>query len=811
MTEFWRGGGTLTQTKTSLHGAADLARTAAVALFLFVSATCGAAQGPAPADNPYPAPTFTPPAGHPRVYFRAEDLPRLRANAHKPQNELAWTRFLDNLETGTDGVLDPPANPAKGNMDSEVLSIISCYALDYALRGDEAHGRRAIKAMRNYTRTVRYPTRDYNNTGQTVFTIGVVYDWCYPLLGEGDKSALYDAAVATMSKMEIGWPPVGQGNVTGHGVEGQIFRDILAVGVAMYDEHPEIYNIAAGRFFSRMVEPKLFMYPAHTHHQGSHYSNYRGKWEMLATFIFDRMGLPEVFGPDQRYAMYRTLYARRPDGQVLHEGDTHINNRPADVYYADPYRTLMLAANYFHDPYLKMEALRESPGFAPMRPRGNQAMDCVELLVFNDPGLEPRPLDELPLTHYFPSPKGAMIARTGWEDGVDSPAAVVEMKINEWYFANHMHLDAGAFQIYYRGVLANDSGYYQAGDRSKGPSNNGASGYGSLHDINYNKRSIAHNVVTVYDPNETFVSERWAKLPVTNDGGQRMPNQWREPVEQTDFLDPRNAYRIGAVLAHTFGPGPDTPDYTYLEGDLTRAYSRKIRAYQRSFAFFNLKDDDTPGVLVVFDRVVSSNPDFRKAWLLHGLEEPEIAGSRTVFKDTREGYTGKLTVDTLLPEPDDAEITAIGGPGRQFLVDGVNYPVTLHEGGINEGGGWRIEVSPKTHRATDYFLNVLQIGNHTPDTPAMPVEKLETPTHLGARVGDRVVYFARSPGRVAGPVELHFEAGRVRVLVADLKAGTWTLERYGHKVGSITVTEDGGVAYFGAQRGNYRLVRTDQP
>ena len=346
-----------------------------------------------------------------------------------------------------------------------------------------------------------YPASDYNNTGQTVFTIGVVYDWCYPLLTPDDRATLIGAAIETAGRMEIGWPPVEQGNVTGHGPEGQIFRDLLCASIAMYDEKPEMYELTAGRFFSRMVGPKKFMYPAGMHAQGSHYTNYRGQWEMLATWIFARMGLPEVFGPEQKNFMYWSLYARRGDGQILRDGDTHINNRPPGEYYTGHSRSFFLAANYFGDPYLKMEAVRERPSLEPSEPRGNQSLDCVELLIFNDPELEPRPLGELPLTRYFPSPRGAMIARTGWEDGVHSPAVVAEMKVNEWYFGNHQHLDAGAFQIYYRGALATDSGYYQAGDKSAGSTtNNGNTAYGSVYDVNYNKRTVAHNCVTVYGP-----------------------------------------------------------------------------------------------------------------------------------------------------------------------------------------------------------------------------------------------------------------------------------------------------------------------
>ena len=764
-------------------------------------------------DTSYPPPPFLPPKGHPRVYFTAKDIPRLLENTSKKQNTNAWQSFLNNLSVGTDGLLSEPVNVEDGNMSSPVLSIIESYAFDYALRGNVEHGKKAVTAMRNYIHTVVYPTKDYNNTGQTVFTIGVVYDWCYPLLSREDQQALTQAALDTAARMEIGWPPVKEGNVVGHGPEGQLLRDIMCAAIAMYDEKPEMYQLAAGRFFSRMVENKRFVYPAHMHHQGSHYANYRFQWEMLATWIFDRMGLPQVFGPDQHYLMYWTLYARRADGQLLRDGDTHINNRPPGEYYTEPSRPLFLAANYFNDPYLKMEAMRERPLLAPSVPRGNQALDCVELLIFNNPDLKPRPLAELPLTKYFPSPKGGMIARTGWQDGLASSSVVAEMKINEWYFGNHQHLDAGTFQLYYRGVLANDSGYYQALINEKAtPANNGSSGYGSLYDINYNKRSIAHNVITVYNPQERFESRRWKNTPMANDGGQRMPNHWDEPQEHSALINPANGYRIAEVLGHGFGPDARQPDYTYMKGDLTKAYSEKIKAYERSFVFLNLKQASHPAALVVFDRVVSSDKHFRKAWLLHGLEEPSITGNRTIFKDTRPGYTGKLTVDTLLPIAADTKISRIGGPNQENWVDGVSYKALTVPDGCNEGGGWRIEVSPKTARETDCFLHVLQVGNHTPDTPALPVITIETDTLAGLRLANRVVIFAKARNRSGAAVSFSFDGNdECEILVADLQSGTWMVEHDGKPAGNTTVSADEGMAFFRGEAGQYRLVPGVKP
>ena len=764
---------------------------------LLVVFWCGKAR-----TQEYPPPTFLPPAGHPRVYFMAKDLPRLRANSAKPQNALAWQAHLKALEKGTDGILPKQSGP-KSNADSAVLAIIESYAFDYALHGNAEHGKKAIAAMRNYVRTVAYQGLDYNNAGQEIFTIAIVYDWCYPLLIPDDRSTFHDAVIGAAGHLEVGWPPVKQGNVVGHGPEGQLFRDLISAAIAMYDEYPEVYRIVAGRFFSRMVEVKKFTYQAHMSTQGSHYVNYRGQWEMLATWLFDRMGLPQVFGPDQHYFMYWTLYARRPDGQLLRDGDTHSNNIPLGTYYNEPARTLFLAANYFHDPYLKNEALKEIPNLAPDRPYGNQSLNPIEILIFNDPDLEPAPMTDLPLTKYFPSPKGEMIARTGWDSGVQSASVVAEMKISEWWFANHQHRDAGAFQIYYRGALAIDSGYYQAGLYSSSIdlsslTNDGNSSNNSLHDINYNKRSIAHNTILVFDPAEDPGRQR------ANDGGQRSRS---EPLEFSDLLDPAKGYRIGQVLGHGFGPDAKSPDYTYLKGDLKSAYSAKVKAYERTFVFLNLRQKDHPAALLVLDRVVSSSPAFRKTWLLHGLEQPEVSAGHIVFKDTRPGYTGKLTVNTLLPESSDCQIASIGGPGKEAWVNGVNYAAIPKPGGSNEGGGWRIEVSPKTARETDYFLNVLQVGDHTPDLPALPVESITGNLHQGVRLGDRVALLGRLPVRSNSLVTFSFAGdGRQKILVDDLEPGVWTIECNGRSAGTVSVSATDGLAYFEGPAGSYRLI-----
>ena len=124
------------------------------------------------------------------------------------------------------------------------------------------------------------------------------------------------------------------------------------------------------------------------------------------------------------------------------------------------------------------------------------------------------------------------------------------------------------------------------------------------------------------------------------------------------LLEPENGYRTGKVLAHGFGPDPQSPDFTLLQGDITDAYSKKVEQVTRSFVFLNLRDHQVPAALVVFDRVVSADPAFRKYWLLHSLEEPRV---RELGRDRLHASTaprGRLTLDVMLPRPDNAQLTS---------------------------------------------------------------------------------------------------------------------------------------------------------
>ena len=750
-------------------------------------------------DMLYPAPPVFPPKGHPRVYFTKADIPRILENREKPQNAAAKRVHERNI--AYDGGVKFGDAYQGTNFDSEMMTIIESLALEYALGGGEQYGQRAVELMRACVNGIYFSVDgySYNTIGQTVFTIAEVYDWCYDLLSAADMEAFYNKTIELAAMLEVGWPPVKQRAVVGHGPEGQVLRDLMCAGIAMYDEYPDIYTLVAGRFFSEFIEPRKLMYRAHHFSQGSHYTYYRVQWEALSTWVMDKIGVPNVYGDNQQYVMYWGLYARRPDGAILRDGDDNNDrNMVKGQFYTEYVRPMLHIANYYHDPYLKWEAMRQLPGMEPHTPKANQTISSAEILLLNDPDFEGKSVAELPLTKYFPSPKGAVIARTGWEEGTDASTVVAEMKVNEWWFTNHQHLDAGAFQIYYKGLLASDAGYYQACvDKIFSDGNNGSTGYGSQHDINYNKRTAAHNTMLVFDPEEQF---QYSTKRVDNDGGQRLIGDAEEPNLLEDLLG-NPALKICDILGHEFGPDETTPDYTYLSGDLTRAYSDKVTSYSRSFLFWNLKDETHPAALVVFDRIASSDKNFKKTWLLHGLYEPELSENRIVYKNTAHGANGKLTADVLLPHKGDTVLNKVEGA----VVNGTDYYATITPGRFNEGGGWRAELSPKTARKEDLFLNVLQVGDAVPDVPPLPVELIETDAVAGAVIADRVSIFAKHRAGFGEWIrfELKKEAN-YKIAVAGVKPGGWEVN-CGGKTQKAAASVDGGLLFFTGGSGMYEI------
>ena len=731
-----------------------------------------------------------PPAEHPRLYVRAYEIPELKEKMKTPDGR----KILAALEEAA--VDRTPEEEAKEKDRGfryyfkmrGLTSRVQIQALDYLVDGDRTQARRAIVSMLDSLKRTSFGTRQdlSRASGVMLMTGAMVYDWCYDQMTDAEKQAYIKEFIRIAGTMECHYPPKNTEPIAGHSSEWMILRDMLSAGIAIYDEYPDMYNYVVTMMFRDYIPARNFIYSGHNYHQGTGYVSVRFVNDLISLFILDKMGAGAVYDPAQQFVLYDFIYRRRPDGQVLPAGDVNPGNRKTPNSYAMP---AMFAASYYNDGYIANEYFR--------RPSVEPHLLMMELL-WRDFDLEPKSPDDLPLTRYSGTPFGWMIARTGW----DKDCVIAEMKVNENFVGNHQHLDAGSFQIYYKGPLAIDSGAYQGS----------SGGYNSPHCKNYFKRTVAHNSLLIYDPQEKFACWNYGGGDKTefaaNDGGQRMPgDRWDTCRSFESLLS--DDYTVGKVQAHSFGPDLDVPEYSYLKGDITSAYSDKVKDVRRSFVFLNLKDSTVPASLVIYDHVVSSDPGFRKFWLLHSIEEPSVDGTEFTVARTMDGDSGMLKNTVLLPEKDNVSITAVGGPGKEFWVFGTNYPnaATSRPDPANERGEWRVEVVPVNPSAEDCFLNVIQVADNSCRS-FNDVRRIDGDKVAGAMISDRVVIFGRDGQALDKRVgfEIPDSEKEFRILVTDLVPGVWKVIKDGKVlIPAAEVRADDGTLYFSGQSGHYTL------
>lgn len=720
---------------------------------------------PASAATLYPPPPVTPPAEHPRVLIRSADIPALSQNLAHPQNLPFWQLVQQRADAESSGILDPTKHRGKaGLFDANVLTDIQCLAFLALINQDDTTGKRAIATMTFFLDKVDFQLDFQDVTrqmGQTIYTAALVYDWCYPLMSTENKRHFISRAEEIAALMEIGCPPTRQGDITGHSGEAQLFRDLLSFGIACYDEKTTLYQVCAGRFFHHMVPPRLLFMASGRHHQGCCYGPYRLHWEIFAAILCKRLAELEVFPPEAVSSQLNgIIYNLLPD-------DWHFTN--GDCYRGRTCTTTLLAiAAYCHDPMAKGEFIRQK-GLDSFR------RDPVTFLLFNAPELAAAERRELPLTTFFSEPLGGMIARSGWGMGARADVAIVDMRGAGFLFGNHQHPDAGAFQIYHRAPLAIDPGQYGK--------------YGTDYDMLFNKQSIAHNVLLIHDPDE--------KRPTRsiNDGGQRLPNQRREPGSLDTLLN--NDYQNGAVAAHALGPDQALPIYSHLKCDIAKAYSDKLREYTRSFVYFNTNQTNAPGILLVFDRVLASSPNFRKEWTVNSCQQPDIASDRFRIAYRDDTFDGTMEVIPLLPTAAQRKITS----SPSVVVGEQSFTPPRPE--LLSTNSVRTSISPTTAQSEDLFLNVLPIGKH-PD--GWQARLLELNGAVGVDVQERyLATFARDGKLIRNPLRLDLPGERL-VLVTDLAEGPWTIRKNQQPWAKCQIAKGNHCLFFHADKASYELV-----
>ena len=151
--------------------------------------------------------------------------------------------------------------------------------------------------------------------------------------------------------------------------------------------------------------------------------------------------------------------------------------------------------------------------------------------------------------------------------------------------------------------------------------------------MNYSYQTIAHNVITVTDPDDNIPAPPKKKggptRQIANDGGQRrIGSGWgveSAPLDLNEWLRKSEIYQTGKIEKYY-----DKDDLVIAVANITPAYTnkysgkgyfshrtRRVEKYWRTIVY-----DRTNDVVIVYDNLVSTDPMFRKRSLIHTIKEP---------------------------------------------------------------------------------------------------------------------------------------------------------------------------------------------
>jgi len=662
----------------------------------------------------------------PRLYINRDDLPVIRSRV-KTTHQDAWQSLKSIAEFS--GLENPwydihsvySGTNGKGAVRSNSLrDRILVHAFSYLITGDAAEARQAIETALELSADT---SGDDLANAYRVWPESIAYDWCNDQLRPGEGQKLFANVQAQLKIVDAEVPLEKSALHMGHLVN-YLADAFLPAGIAFFDLAPEIFERTIQVARSQLAAKNVF-YRFGISSQGNSYglTHYHGDLRMMV--MLKKATNQDLFWkyPFYKQVAYYWIYTRRPDGQFLRMGDEWMDSQNVPVWdppapWGPPWlmEVLAYASGLFGDSYLAGEYIRVR--------NLNHTWIAITDIVWRDPKIRPIEPEGLPTLRYLDGTAGTLLFRTGW-----GPDDVVGLfKVMPLYVKNHDHLDRLSFQIYCRGALAIDSGIYEGVD----------SGYGSPHWLNYLQRTIAHNSLLIRDPNEEVL---YRGRKIVADGGQRFPGVGNDPVSLADLHDP--LWQVARVLSHREDREYD--HYAFVTADATPGYGAKAEKVQRSFVFLKkfdlnrLEGRPPKAAFVIYDRVVSRNPDHQKVWLFHSLEEPTIYGPKDFsVQNSGANYGGFLLSLSLLPR--QARIEKIGGPGKEFWVNNTNYATT--KVGTCEAGAWRVEVTSQEPGKEVEFLHVFLVDPRRTDRSILDAQLVEGRGAVGVEVFERTVVFS---------------------------------------------------------------------
>lgn len=682
---------------------------------------------------------------HPRIFFNAETWPEIKAKAFAEKKE-----YLDALLASVDKM---PENPVAGNVEMPEIKdrtipidgIIefgtesAAAALAWRFTGEDKYLEKAKKmlkvSVKAYTDATnnRRPVNWYSHSRINAFC---AYDWIYDELSPEERRELIVPLVehVEMVQREYGLniPRTNSGDIdngfygmramfwySGLAAHGDGFCDTLAAkhlekGYDWFIRVMENRNKTAGDDGALISAVPGY---AARHYSYAHFNFLFSMLSSTGKNLSSRYPMLPYYANWLWWVWIRD--AEKPE-HIRHAGygDSHhgMNIDASDGVYEQLAQMLHFYKDIDPDEKGMIAAIRDFSS-KKYKVRGD-VYPVLPFLVDEGKPAEERyiaALDESPVKARHFETLGQIYMRSGF-----TPDATYCTFTAGADLTGHKHYDENNFTIYKYDHLALD-----AGCRAIQTDHNL---------VYYYAQSVAHNVVLIHKPDE------------------KMSTHWG--LKRNDHKQVRNYGGMRHVNRTTVKAFETNDRFTYIASDATKSYGPKCKEVVRQFVFLY------PDYIIVYDRVESSDPSYRKEWLLHTQNEPSVRKNIAVA-DSRDG---RLFCQTLLPQ--DAQMRLVGGPGKEFLVGDVNYPLdSIYIKRIQDRveqehrgpywGEWRLEVEPSQESADARFLHVLTAASTERRKPVKATYVSdEKRDGVSLKVdGKKVTFWFNRTGEIGGEVE----------------------------------------------------------
>lgn len=697
-------------------------------------------SSPTPRPSATPAPTATPPPvgsvpfktstcpmyqhvsvneivvknEHPHVFLTKSRLDQLRAQYRSGAlaNNKYWKGALQTAQVNVNRTDAALATVLSQWSQLEWITmntiLVAAVSENSVYINDAKRMANRIRTAHGASGTIPNPKDTYINLSER--TMSLYYDWLYDKLSATER---------TLARQDVEWRirnPATTGLIDNPGLGAHDFGAHLGgliASLAIYNESTIAQNHVETRVLPHILDHYLPSYNYLLGCDGAiQMSGYSRSYADTLLETITSITTATNINMYQRFPNFQNLvyyfaYGTRGDQNIFPEGDafeygTDDGLRRLFERVAKGYRN-GYAQSMFQQ-YEQLNGFRETSGWFS--------------LLYGESAPTAIPLSNLPKSKFF-KPTGYLFAKSGWQQDSVAPQVSAMFKSTPHHFVNHVHRDMNSFAVYYRGdQLLGNTGSYDA--------------YVSSHWHNYFTRTIAKNSLLVYNPAEIF--NLWG-ADRSNDGGQQIGN----PVPD----------RLGDLQSSAFNYGgivfaEDTPDYTYGIGRAEKAYSKvsttgaqsgkKLNYYARHFLFLKNVTGAKHPVIIIYDDLDKTSANYVSKFVLHTASNMSFA-NRTMVSTNG---SGRVQAQFLMPASLSSSI--IGGSGREYEVEGDNYPPTQVIGGI-PAGRYRLEVRPSAAAASDRFLAVIYAGD--PSSDPAPAASLVSTTADSAtiRVGNYTIRF----------------------------------------------------------------------